>query len=411
MAHDQNIEKLVAAVSDPGVKVPTYETTSLVHEMKRKNLQAAQEAIKSEVGRVRAEVNRSIQQLEEALANLGREVKQLDLKLATASTRPAEPSGELVELITRDAGFAGLRSTGRGRLVLNVPNLLTRAAVLASSLGYPSGSIMPAFRDKEIKPAGMRRFRVADLLRKIEVSEGAVEFVRITNYSQAGVQTEGQAKTEATINFQAVAERLKTVAHWIPVSKQALSDLAGLREAIEVHLVAGLMDQLDAQILAGSGTGEDLNGLITQADTFDSSLLGSYYTYADCIARAIQQVTTSRHQPDAIVLNPADFWTIRLARDEQGQYVFGPPTDMPEPRLFGLGVAITDAMAQGYFLVGDFAGGAALYTKQDGGLIEISDSHGDYFVKNLLAIRCELRVALAVYQPKAFVYGSFQQSV
>ncbi|MBZ4288400.1 phage major capsid protein, partial [Mycobacterium tuberculosis] len=39
--------------------------------------------------------------------------------------------------------------------------------------------------------------------------------------------------------------------------------------------------------------------------------------------------------------------------------------------------------------------------------IEISNQDRDNFVKNMLTILCEERLALAVKRPEAFVYGSF----
>jgi HK97 family phage major capsid protein len=110
-----------------------------------------------------------------------------------------------------------------------------------------------------------------------------------------------------------------------------------------------------------------------------------------------------------MVLNPLDWWKIRLIKDGNGQYLFGNPASDSYTALWGVPCAVTNAIPQGTFLVGGFATGAALYIRMDG-VIEVSDSHSDYFVRNKLAIRCEERLLLATYTPDAFVTGSFVQS-
>jgi hypothetical protein len=42
--------------------------------------------------------------------------------------------------------------------------------------------------------------------------------------------------------------------------------------------------------------------------------------------------------------------------------------------------------------------------------VEISTEHSDYFTRNLVAIRAELRAALVVMRPGAFIKGSLTSS-
>jgi HK97 family phage major capsid protein len=55
--------------------------------------------------------------------------------------------------------------------------------------------------------------------------------------------------------------------------------------------------------------------------------------------------------------------------------------------------------------VGAFGSAATIYRR--GGLsVEASNSHADYFQKDLVAIRAQTRLALAVYRPEAFATAS-----
>jgi len=63
----------------------------------------------------------------------------------------------------------------------------------------------------------------------------------------------------------------------------------------------------EGQLLTGSGAGTDLNGLITQATAFNTSLLRGVagWTRIEIVARTIQQITMANEiQPSFIVLNP-----------------------------------------------------------------------------------------------------------
>jgi HK97 family phage major capsid protein len=69
-------------------------------------------------------------------------------------------------------------------------------------------------------------------------------------------------------------------------------------------------------------------------------------------------------------------------------------------------VVVSNAMAEGEFLLGDWTIGAKIYARE-GVSVRVSESHADYFVKNGVAILAEERYCLAVNRPKAFTKGAF----
>jgi HK97 family phage major capsid protein len=124
-------------------------------------------------------------------------------------------------------------------------------------------------------------------------------------------------------------------------------------------------------------------------------------------------------EPDWIVIvNPTDWEAIRLAKDTANQYYGGGPFQGPysgtgrnfdasnqistaTDSLWNKLVYVTGALGAGTAIVGSSS--SAQVFRRGGISVEATNSHNDYFQRNLVAIRAEERLALAVYRPNGFV--------
>jgi HK97 family phage major capsid protein len=112
---------------------------------------------------------------------------------------------------------------------------------------------------------------------------------------------------------------------------------------------------------------------------------------------------------DFIVVNPADWADMELTKDTYGRYIVGDPANsLLPPTLWGRAVVVSNGITAGTFLAG-VRQECCIYDRQDA-MVEISTEYSDYFVRNMVAIRCEERLALVVYRPLAFVQGTFNSS-
>jgi HK97 family phage major capsid protein len=173
----------------------------------------------------------------------------------------------------------------------------------------------------------------------------------------------------------------------------------------------GLEEEL--QLLAGDDTGENLHGLLPQAQPFDASLLNatSGWTMIDVIGQGIQQINSSKEiDPTFVVLNTADFWRLRLTKDSLGRYLLGDPQLQGRPNVFGLDLVYTTSIPQSQFLIGSGNSAACEIRDRMETVVEISTENRDFFVRNLIAIRAEKRLALLTKRPASFVSGSFTTS-
>jgi len=211
----------------------------------------------------------------------------------------------------------------------------------------------------------------------------------------------------------AVTDVLKTIAGWTKFSDEMIEDLDFIVSEINNRLLYELAKYEEAQILDGPGTGSTLLGLLRRSG-IQTELRGnqaSADTVADTIFRAITKVGTgSGLDADGLVINPADYQSLRLAKDANNQYfgggffsgAYGNGGLSDQPNVWGLRSVITPAMAAGTVLVGAFGQAATLYRK--GGVrVESTNSNASDFVSDLVTVRAQERVALAVRKPSGLV--------
>jgi HK97 family phage major capsid protein len=194
---------------------------------------------------------------------------------------------------------------------------------------------------------------------------------------------------------------VKTIAHWMPLTKRAASDAPQVRTLVDNFLRYGLEEELEDQILNGAGTGENFTGILQTAGI---NTVGSAGTDIDAIVAGINEVRLDRRRPDAAVFHPNDWYSASflLAKDTQGRYLVGDPRSTLEQlnSIWGLRVVVTPAMTENTVLLGEFR--QAVLWEREGITLSVSDSHDNFFVRNLLAVLCEGRWAFGVLDPEGF---------
>jgi hypothetical protein len=212
----------------------------------------------------------------------------------------------------------------------------------------------------------------------------------------------GGYKPESSMALEVVSATVKTIAHWMPLTKRAASDASQVRTLVDNFLRYGLNEELEDQMLNGGGTGEDFEGISTAV----TQTVGSAGTDIDAIVDAIKTVRyTGRRKPTAVVFHPNDWYStgFLLAKDGvTGGYLIGDPRASVEQlnQLWGLQVVVSEAQTENTAIVGDFR--QAVLWEREGVSLTLSDQHADFFVRNLLAVLAEMRAAFGVLDVQAF---------
>lgn len=369
------------------------------------NLAAASSKAETEMaalGKVSTDTKTAIDTLGVEQRTLADRLLQIEQKASAQQDAPAvdESAGAL---FTKHASYENfLKQDGRVRTRIEVKNTVTNAIGNTFSERRP-GIVEGAFRV----------FTIEDLLVNVPTTANAIDWLRENVFTNAAAETaEGAQKPESSITFVPGTMPVSTVAHWIKITRQLAMDNAALAAYINRRMVYGVNLRVENQLVAGNGVAPNISGL-TLAGNFTAhgytaaSLTGlqlSPTNRFDLIGKMIGDCAAADYPADVVILNTADWWTMRLAKDGQGRYLLGDPGSTVPPILFGLPVVASNAMVFGKVWVGSLSQAATLHTRE-GIAVDLSDSDGDNFTKNLITIRAERRLALTVEKPAAARYG------
>ena len=275
-----------------------------------------------------------------------------------------------------------------------------RKDLLASGFTLP-----PAFdSDIVVKPERARFVRQVIPTVTLEGTD-RFKFIRQTVRTNAAVPVAaGSTKPTSTFTVESVEDRVRVLAHVSEaIDRSLLLDSSTLQEFVEAELRLGVLLAEDDQIVNGSGTGENIRGILNTTG-IGSQALGTD-TRADAVLKAMTSINVNELDADAALMNPNDWQDLAGEKDADGNYTFarpGAPVDIAGRRIWGLPIVVTNALTAGTVLVGAFAHGARLYIR-DEARVDFSEHHSDIFVKNQVIGRGEERIGLAVTRPVAFV--------
>lgn len=248
------------------------------------------------------------------------------------------------------------------------------------------------------------------ILQESGFTNSAAEVAEATAINGSGLT--GGVKPESALTFTEVSYPVRWIAHWIPITRQMLEDLPAMESYVEERLLTGLDRREDNQFLNGNGTPPNITGILNDAgiQVLDGTYFGSNAVKGagegrenfDRILRARTLVqTVGRAVATFVVMNPTDFEELYSTVDGNKRYYAGGPFAAPSiPTIHGLPLVLSENIAANTALVGDGTM-AAIFDRHDA-RIYTTDSHSDFFVRNLLVMLAEERLALALFRPAAF---------
>ena len=381
------------------------------------SLKAVSDQLKAHAERAEKEIKASAKLSEETRASVDKMLtvqgelqarlqaaEQLVAKMEQGGGRDDAPMSLGRQFVTGEnfKAFAG-QTSPRGRVDMTVNAAITS---LTTDTAGAAGDLVEKTRLPGVVALPQRRMTVRDLIAPGQMDGSTLEYVKETGFTNnAGMVSETVKKPESTLKFDLVTTSARVIAHYMKASRQILSDASQLASIIDNRLRYGLAYKEEQQLLTGDGTGQNLLGIIPQATAFSAPFdPAGTETVIDSLRLALLQSELAEFASTGIVLNPTDWARIELLKDTTGRYIIGNPQGTMAPTLWNRPVVATQAISVDKFLCGAFQQGAQVFDRWQA-RVEVATENEDDFVKNLVTILAEERLALAVYRPEAFIYG------
>jgi HK97 family phage major capsid protein len=241
-----------------------------------------------------------------------------------------------------------------------------------------------------------RRKRLFEVLPTRRVESNQVEHFELVDFSNAAAAQagEGTAKAEQTFDPTPITRTIATIAAWTKASEQLLEDEMWVQGTLGSLLAGLVLDKAERLCVSGSGAGGEPLGLLDIV----AVVANAQSNLADAVGAQADELSNDGYEPALALVNPLDWGTQRRERAESGdgQYVLGTPGAPAPPSLWGLTVIPSPAIPVNTVLMGDTRF-AVIYDRRSVS-VEAARSEDD-FIKNLLTIRAEVRLAPDILDP------------
>lgn len=276
------------------------------------------------------------------------------------------------------------------------------------------GLIVPMIFGKDLKikdviTVGRTSSDIVEYARLSTFTNNAAPVAEAANYNDGAISGESPGpyavatpsgtKPFSHLDFEKVTTSVKNIAHLAAATRRALSDAGQLMTIIDNFLRWGLEEEVENQIMSGDGTGENFDGILNATGTLAQAFNTDMVT---TIRKAITAARyTGRVRPNAVGLNPADDEALDLLQDGNNRYYGSGPFNTGPNTIWGLPRLVTESIPAGTAIVADWKQ-AVLWDREQTSVM-ITEAHKDWFARNLVAVRAELRAAFGLLRPAGFV--------
>lgn len=323
----------------------------------------------------------------------------LELRQQGGAPGPDEMAESWGEQFVKSGGYLAFMAGSATKARFEVKNTIVGADAIAAPdrrPGYVSGASQP--------------LTLEAFLPKVPTAAGAIEYSKETGFTNSAAETaEGLPKPESALTWELKSMPIATVAHWIKISRQLAADAPALAAYVDVRMRYGVDRRVESQLVVGSGVAPNISGFMATGNFTPHGIadgaLGTVLKKLVLIRTMVANLTAAGFPPDAIVLAPTEWSAIEISlfTTTAGQTLYS-INEAGTPVLFGLPVIQSVGMAADTVAVGAFAQACTIYDRQ-AVTVDMSESDGDNFTKNLITMRAERRLALVVERPAAILAG------
>lgn len=362
-----------------------------------------------------------IEKERKSVSEIQKQFNELDVRITEMGQSGMKRQKSLVEQMAddlqKDEAFKRFASEKAGRFVYSPKslgffgNMLTKADTMVPANNL-SGQVTPVQRMNGFIYDPDRANHMRELMNVVPVSTDTIYYfteTMDTNATQVTAPGAAKGLSEVTLTNNTVAVR--KISTYLQLASEMLDDIPGMAAYLTARFTKKLKVKEDQQILYGTNANNQLRGITPVAQAYDGDQIavGASITRIDVLRAAIAQAREDEYAATAIILNPADVLKIDLLKSSAYEYIHQGIWGN-RPSIAGVPIIETTAITSGDFLVGDFRMGATLWDRMQS-VVKFGDQDQDNFIKNVVTVVFEERLAQTVERPNAFVYGAFASAL
>lgn len=317
---------------------------------------------------------------------MAKSVRAQEEEQQRAAKTPAQSRGSWGAAFVRSEIFTEYRGRGQShRYEIDTDELQTRALptglqdLIDAGLTYGKTQV-----DVTAPPVPTP---LLDAISTVNVSTNAIEYVSwAVAAGGADVVPEKAAKPSIEYEPKVVPGTLDMIAVYTQLTRQLLEDAPAVRSLIDTDLRRQILIKEESEAA----------GVLGAADL--TAAAGD--TLLAAIRVGIANVQAAGYQPNAVLLNPADYADLDL--EVMGATVAGPTIGQ---RFWGLTPIPSAAQTQGEAIVGDFKTAVNHFVRSQVSLY-ITDSHAETFLSNVFTLLAERRSKTAVIRSAALALAT-----
>jgi hypothetical protein len=239
-----------------------------------------------------------------------------------------------------------------------------------------------------------------DFFPKIQVGNGNhngtiayIDWDEATTVKAAANVAEGVAFAESTATFKGYTLPLRKIGDTLPVSEEFFEDEVMAAAELERFLLTNVEDRIDAQIVTGDNTGQNLAGLVSSVPAYTpvASGIADANIYDLCV-KVMESITSTggaKYRPDFVAMNIADINKLRLKKSTDNTYVF----DRTDDRIVSLNIIEDNNVVANTLYIGD-SRFATIY--EMGGVVLSEGMINAQFTSDLRTIKARKRLAFLI---------------
>lgn len=311
-------------------------------------------AVETGLQKVREQLDASIARYEQQVKDAGSAATEVKGEVSALSTRFAEMQAAMLEI--QQKGIIGMREALEPKQILSAGAQFIasdefkrfaaggeKARIEIKAAVDVHGTVASNVQRPGVSPGGFVPTTVRGSIVSIPTNGSSVTYLRESAWTNSAAEaSHGAAKNDSAITFEEAVCNIRTVAHWIPVTKQLLDDAPAVAAYIDTRLRDGLAQRVDRQLIQGNGTSPNLSGF-TDSGNFTAYTPTSDDTLVDAINRIKYTMWAAGYAPDTVYVNPADWGAMERTRESAGSgvYLYGAPGMDAGLNSFGLRIVIT----------------------------------------------------------------------